>query len=73
MYFPSTGKSGVGNRPAVMRELPFIFPMGEGAPVILLYGWRHAHFDIPLNPYPFSITVTFMTQCWLAPSTYSSG
>lgn len=62
MFYPSTNESGLENRPPLMRNAPFSFGMGD----------RGDKFTMgDMGSYdPFSITVTFMTQCWLAPSTY---
>ena len=73
MYFPSTGKSGIANRPDLMTYTPFMFRyrVGDTDPAFYLYGWDHPSLEPWRTPYPFSITVTFMTQCQLAPSTYA--
>ena len=63
MFYPATNESGLENRPPLMRNAPFSFGVGD----------RGDKFTMQddLGSYdPFSITVTFMTQCWLAPSTY---
>jgi len=62
MFYPSTNEAGLENRPPLMRNAPFSFGMGDRGDKFNM-GDMGA-FD------PFSITVTFMTQCWLAPSTY---
>ncbi len=64
MFYPSTNESGVENRPPLMQNAPFSFA-GTGE--------RGDKFSLrkDLGSYdPFSITVTFMTQCWTAPTTY---
>jgi methionine-rich copper-binding protein CopC len=62
MFYPSTNEAGRENRPPLMQNAPFSVISGE----------RKDKFSMSLyGSYdPFSITVTFMTQCWTAPSTY---
>jgi methionine-rich copper-binding protein CopC len=64
MFYPSTNESGVDNRPTVMRNAPFSLrpPDSRGDSFSMAVG--QGSYD------PFSITVTFMTQCWTAPTTY---
>jgi methionine-rich copper-binding protein CopC len=62
MFYPSTNESGLENRPPLMRDAPFSFGMGDRGDKFNM--GNMGDFD------PFSITVTFMTQCWTAPTTY---
>ena len=61
MFYPATNESGLENRPPLMRDSPFSVSSDRGDKFNMYAG---GSYD------PFSITVTFMTQCWLAPSTY---
>ena len=63
MFYPSTNEAGLENRPTLMRNAPFSFSMGDRGDKFTMRS--------DLGSYdPFSITVTFMTQCWTAPTTY---
>jgi methionine-rich copper-binding protein CopC len=62
MFYPSTNEAGLENRPPLMQNAPFSFGMGDRGDKFNM--GNMGDFD------PFSITVTFMTQCWTAPTTY---
>ena len=85
IYFHSTGESGLLNRPDSLRRQPFFFTGGSGGspPRLGFHSWSNYELGpddpipppghVPLVPYAFSTTVTFMTACWLIPSSVTSG
>jgi methionine-rich copper-binding protein CopC len=68
MFYPSTNEYGIPDRPWPLTVGPFSLTRANSQDEFTLHPWGYGMGDSP--PYEFSITVTFMTQCWLAPSTY---
>ena len=65
-FYPATNGYHSTNRPSPLTVPPLSFSSGNRSDNIEITSWAYAG----VTPFDFSLTVTFMTQCWLAPSTY---
>jgi len=66
MFYPSTNEYGIADRPWPLNVSPFTNQRLSGRDTFTLHPWGYGG----VTEFEFSITVTFMTQCSLAPSTY---